>query len=132
MGGMSRRHKKRNDEADWRWRHARKRVYGSRHEAWLAVLRLWIRQRHWDSLQPYECRWGEVHELRKSYPLHYHIGHGPRGLPTRIRYRLRYMIVYPWRRLKSSARYKLRARDIRARRPPHIPRKAGRQEGEKK
>jgi|FreactTroBogLake_1042271.scaffolds.fasta_scaffold84538_2 hypothetical protein len=92
-------------------------MYQTRFRACRAILRLWLQQRRIDSLQPYECRWGPVWEHGRSYPMHYHIGHGYYTVPDRVSYQCRHLVVYPWRRLKSRLRLIIRARDIRARKP---------------
>lgn len=94
---------------DWRAAHYGKRRYRSRRRAWLAILRIWLRERRWDSLQPYTCRWGPDWNKGRTGEPHIHIGHGKYTPGGRAGYWLNRHVVWPcyrartrWRRFRKA------------------------------
>jgi hypothetical protein len=95
---------------DWRHAHYGKRVYRSRLRAWLAILRIWLRERRRpDALEPYACRYASRFGDGKASEPHVHIGHGRWTPQARARRRLRRMFLYPFFRARRRAKVRLRA-----------------------
>jgi len=103
---------------DWRFKHYGKRVYPSRWRAWLAILHIWVRERRFDSLVPYACRWAGRADEGKTAGVHIHIGHGRYTPQARARRRLRQMFVYPFFRARRWVRVRRRALACTARITP--------------
>lgn len=54
----------------WHAEHAGKRKFASRRQAWWFIVRLWIRDRRIDSLEPYECRWAPLWDQGRTAAPH--------------------------------------------------------------
>ena len=89
---------------DWRFRHYGKRAYPSRCRAWLAILHIWLRERRFDSLVPYTCRYTARAGEGKAGESHIHIGHGRYTPQARARRRLRRMFLYPFFRARRRVK----------------------------
>jgi hypothetical protein len=89
--------------------HGRKRVYASRRRAWLAIIRLWARQRRVDTLAPYACTWGSRWEDGRGHAPHIHIGHGRHLLSDRMTHVVARYTIWPlyqarrrWRQFRKG------------------------------
>lgn len=92
----------------WRAEHGRKRVYRSRGRAWLAIFRLWARERKIDSLMPYWCRrTDDWREGKKGLP-HVHIGHSRYAPVARAVHQVNKKAIWPCYRARSRWRRRRR------------------------
>ena len=89
---------------DWRAGHHGKRRFRTRRRAWLVIARIWLRERRWDTLQPYTCRWGPDWNAGRTAEPHIHIGHGKYTPGSRARYQLNKRVVWPFYRARSHWR----------------------------
>lgn len=97
-----------NRFGDWRAGHCGKKRYRSRRRAWAVIIRIWLRERRWDTLQPYSCRWGYRYDLGRVFPEHVHIGHGRYTPGDRARHQLNLRVVWPFYRTRARWRRLLR------------------------
>jgi hypothetical protein len=84
--------------------HGGKRRYQSRRRAWLVIFRIWIRERRFDTLTPYTCRWAHHWDDGKTGLPHIHIGHGRYTAQQRLAHQVKLLIVWPYYRRRSRWR----------------------------
>ncbi len=88
----------------WHAEHAGKRKFASRRQAWRFIVRLWIRDRRIDSLEPYECRWAPLWDQGRTAAPHLHVGHGKHTPGGRLTRHLRQHVVWPYFRARLRVR----------------------------
>lgn len=98
---------------DWRAQHLGKRRFRSRRHAWAVIIRMWLRERRWDTLQPYTCRWGSSHAAGRTAPPHIHIGHGKYTPGARARHQLNLRVIWPYYRARRRWRHRASVRESR-------------------
>jgi hypothetical protein len=98
--------RKGNHYFDWKASHKGKQKHATVLHAWSVIFRIWIRERHTDSLHPYECRWTDDFRQGKTGEPHIHIGHRKQyhSIEKRFWYYRYKLIVWPYFRLRRWLR----------------------------
>lgn len=97
----------RNGYHEWRAGHSGKQRFTSKHQAWLAVMQIRLREKRADrSLHPYTCRWANDYRAGRTGAPHVHIGHDRkhRTIEQRLLYYWRKSAVWPYFRLRGRWR----------------------------
>lgn len=91
-------------KGQWLAAHCGKRKYRSRWHAWAVILRIWVRNRVIDSLEPYTCTWAPHWSQGRTGAPHIHIGHGRYAPFSWLRRQLHLYVVWPYYRARRRYR----------------------------